>query len=66
MCLQKAFPDFEAINHIMLDYHRLGFATTNDFLRMSEHFPHLLRVVGHLGGARTGRDKKGEPCTTDF
>jgi hypothetical protein len=42
--LFKTFPDFEAINGIKLDYHVLGFATTNDFLRISKEFPDLFRV----------------------
>jgi len=42
--LLKTFPDFKAINGIKLDYHVLGFATTNDFLRISKKFPDLLRI----------------------
>jgi len=37
--------DFYVIKDIKLDYHSIGFATTNDFLRISKHFPGLLQVL---------------------
>jgi len=45
ICLMKAFPEFKAITRLKLDYNSIGFATTNDFLRISEQFPELLNVV---------------------
>lgn len=43
--LLKTFPEFKVINNIKLDYHSLGFATINDFLRISKHFPELLKTI---------------------
>jgi len=43
--LIKTLPDFSAIEGTELDYYALGFATTNDFLRIAERFPNLLAVV---------------------
>lgn len=41
----KAYPDFERINRIRLDYHSIGFATTNDFLRICKYCPEILEAV---------------------
>lgn len=43
--LVKTHPGFSAIDGMELDYHALGFATTNDFLRIAEGLPDLLQVV---------------------
>ena len=43
--LLKISPDFEVLDRIKLDYHTLGFATTNDFLRISREYPKLLEVI---------------------
>ena len=42
--LFKASREFEAIKGMKLDYTILGFATTNDFLRISARFPNLLAI----------------------
>lgn len=42
--LLKALPEFEAVNRMELDYHTLGFATTNDFLRIAKRFPDILAI----------------------
>lgn len=42
--LKKVFPGFHRIDDIRLDYNTLGFATTNDFFRISTHFPQLLQI----------------------
>ncbi len=43
--IMRAHPDFQRINSIKLDYHSLGFATTNDFFRIGKSCPDLLEVV---------------------
>ncbi len=43
--LVRACPDFRAIDRLDLDYNKLGFATTNDFLRIAARLPDLLRCV---------------------
>ena len=43
--IMRAYPDFQRINSIKLDYHSLGFATTNDFFRICKSCPDLLEVV---------------------
>lgn len=43
LCL--TFPEFKAIDSLTLDYNRLGFATTNDFLRIAGQLPDVLQVV---------------------
>jgi hypothetical protein len=45
LCLMEAFPEFSTINTLKLDYNEIGFATTNDFLRITEKFPELLEVI---------------------
>jgi len=42
--LFRTFPEFEVIKKMKLDYNILGFATTNDFLRISKKFPDLLKL----------------------
>jgi|GEM_PF-1659332 len=44
--LAGSMPEFGAIDRLKLDYNTIGFATTNDFLRICIDFPPLLRVVG--------------------
>ena len=43
--LERALPGFEVTSHDKLDYNALGFATTNDFLRVAREHPDLLRVL---------------------
>lgn len=43
--LQNALPGFREINRLPLDYSDLGFATTNDLLRIASARPDLLRIV---------------------
>jgi hypothetical protein len=43
--IMRAYPDFQRINHIKLDYNSLGFATTNDFFRICKSCPDLLEVM---------------------
>ena len=45
ICLLKAYSEFKFIERMRLDYNAIGFATTNDFFRISEHFSGLLEVV---------------------
>ncbi len=42
--LRSAIPVFREIEHLPLDYYRLGFSTTNDFLSIAELRPDLLHV----------------------
>jgi hypothetical protein len=43
--LQETMPEFKRILELPLDYNQLGFATTNDFLLITEMVPELLEVV---------------------
>ncbi len=43
--LRSAIPFFREIQHLPLDYYRLGFSTTNDFLCIAGMRPDLLRHV---------------------
>lgn len=43
--IMRAYPDFERINRLELDYNRIGFATTNDFFRICRHCPEILEAV---------------------
>ncbi|MBE0480961.1 MAG: hypothetical protein IBX68_08270 [Dehalococcoidia bacterium] len=45
--LLNALPAFEPVNTMRLDYNLLGFATTNDFLRIARDLP---QVLGPIGG----------------
>ena len=42
--LCKVYPEFEVIKSMKLDYNILGFATTNDFLRIAKRYPDLLTI----------------------
>ena len=46
LSLFKTFPDFRVITKMKLGYNILGFATTNDFLRICKRFSNLLRIEG--------------------
>jgi hypothetical protein len=43
--LIKSLPGFEEIKEIPLDFVTLGFATTNDLLRIARSRPDLLREM---------------------
>ncbi len=43
--LRRVKPEFAAVRELALDYYRLGFSTTNDFLRIVRLRPDLLAVL---------------------
>ncbi len=43
--LRAAIPAFREIEMLPLDYYRLGFSTTNDFMRIAKWRPDLLREI---------------------
>jgi hypothetical protein len=43
--LERALPGFDATSQDKLDCNAIGFATTNDFLRIARDHPDLLRVL---------------------
>jgi len=43
--LLKVLPCFKKIERVKLDYHSIGFATINDFLRISQQNPEILKII---------------------
>ena len=43
--LSNTLPSFRDIERLPLDYYRLGFSTTNDFLRIARMRPDLLQII---------------------
>ncbi|MDD1775904.1 MAG: hypothetical protein LUP94_00955 [Candidatus Methanomethylicus sp.] len=43
--LRNTLPSFRDIERLPLDYYRLGFSTTNDFLRIARMRPDLLQII---------------------
>ena len=45
MNIMKAYPDFQRIKHLKLDYNSIGFATTSDFFRICKSCPDLVEMI---------------------